>query len=79
MHKKCYFCKGKVSEKKVAVDFRWGQNLVVIEDVPAGVCRQCGEKYFNANVYKGMEKLAKTREEPIRQITVDVVHFRKAI
>jgi PP-loop superfamily ATP-utilizing enzyme len=27
--KRCYFCKGKVVEKKVKVDFRWGEELVV--------------------------------------------------
>jgi len=43
---KCYFCKGKIEEKRVRVDFRWGDELVVIEDVPAEVCQQCGEKYF---------------------------------
>ena len=41
--KRCYFCKGKVVEKKVKVDFRWGDELVVIEDVPAEVCQQCGK------------------------------------
>ena len=58
---RCYFCKGKVVEKKVKVDFRWGDELVVIEDVPAEVCQQCGEKYFSPEVYKEMENLAKTK------------------
>jgi YgiT-type zinc finger domain-containing protein len=44
--KECYFCKGRVVEQKVKVDFRWGQKLKIIENVPAGVCQQCGEKFF---------------------------------
>ena len=53
----CSFCGGEVVEKKVSVDFRWGDDLVIIEDVPAGVCNQCGEKYFTAEVSRKMEKL----------------------
>jgi YgiT-type zinc finger domain-containing protein len=51
MMTECYFCKGRVEQQKVDVDFRWGRKLKVIEDVPAGVCQQCGEKYFEASVY----------------------------
>ena len=36
---KCYFCrKGILENKKVTVDFRWGDKLFVIEEVPAKVC-----------------------------------------
>ena len=75
----CYFCKGKVVQKKVNVDFRWGRKLKVIESVPAGVCEQCGEKYFQSTVYKAMEKLATSRSKPTARLTVDVVRFKKAV
>lgn len=75
----CYFCKGKVVQQKVKVDFRWGRKLKVIENVPAGVCRQCGEKYFQSSVYKAMEKLASSRVKPATRLTVDVVRYKKAI
>lgn len=75
----CYFCKGKVVETKVKVDFRWGRKLKVIENVPAGVCQQCGEKYFQAAVYKAMEKLAASRAKPTARVTVDVVRFKEAV
>ena len=72
---KCYFCKGRIVEQKVRVDFRWGDELVVIEDVPAEVCQQCGEKYFGPGVYKEMETLAKTKEKPIKHVAIDVFRF----
>ena len=37
MMTKCYFCKGRVVQEKIDVDFRWGRKLKVIEKVPAGV------------------------------------------
>jgi len=75
----CYFCKGKVVEAKTEVDFRWGKKLKVLQDVPARVCQQCGEKYFHSTVYKAMEKLVAGRVKPSSRLSVDVVHFKKAV
>jgi YgiT-type zinc finger domain-containing protein len=75
----CYFCKGRVEPQKVDVDFRWGHKLKVIEQVPAGVCQQCGEKYFEAAVYKAMERLAASRAKPVARLTVDVMRFKEAV
>ena len=77
MMTECYFCKGRVVQEKINVDFRWGRKLKVIEDVPAGVCQQCGEKYFQATVYKAMEKLAASRAKPVARLTIDVVQFKE--
>ncbi len=75
----CYFCKGKVLERKVKVDFRWGQKLKIIEDVPARVCQQCGEQYFQSDVYKAMEQLVASRKKPSARLTVDVHRFKAAV
>lgn len=76
---KCSLCKGEVKEKRVSVDFRWGKDLVVIEDVPAGVCEQCGEKYFTAKVSKKMEKLALAKIKAKRSLKVPVMEFKQAV
>lgn len=75
----CYFCKGKVVQGKTKVDFRWGRKLKVIENVPAGICQQCGERYFHSTVYKAMEKLVTSRVKPSARLSVDVVRFKKAV
>jgi YgiT-type zinc finger domain-containing protein len=79
MMTECYFCKGRVEQQKVDVDFRWGPKLKVIEDVPAGVCQQCGEKYFEAAVYKVMERLAASRAKPVARLTIEVMRFKEAV
>lgn len=78
MMSQCCFCRGKVETSKVDVDFRWGRKLKVIRDVPAGVCRQCGERYFDAAVYKEMEKLGASRKKSEERLEVDVLQFRAA-
>ena len=62
---RCHFCGGEVSEERVTVDYRWGQDtLVVIRDVPAGVCQACGEQYLKADVVRELERTAQSPEEP---------------
>ena len=79
MRKECYFCKGKLVQQNVKVDFRWGQKLKIIENVPARVCQQCGEQHFQSGVYKAMEKLAASRKKPAARLTVDVFRFKEAV
>lgn len=75
MVEKCYFCKAKVVERQVMIDYRWGDTLVVIKDVPAGVCQQCGEKYLESGVYKELERLAKSKSHATGKMTIDVLAF----
>jgi YgiT-type zinc finger domain-containing protein len=68
----CSFCDGELEERLVQHEYRWEGNLFVFEDVPARVCRQCGEKYFDAAVVKAMERavLGKLRPKRILQVPV---------
>ncbi|MEW6188573.1 MAG: type II toxin-antitoxin system MqsA family antitoxin [Actinomycetota bacterium] len=75
LKEKCYFCGGTIEKKKVRVDYRWGDELTVLENVPAWVCNQCGEKYFDAKVAKEMERLARTKEKVKKLINVPVKEF----
>lgn len=74
----CYFCKGKVVQQPTSVDFWWGDDLKIIENVPAGICTQCGEKYFDSQVYKQMERLTKGSGSAMRRLSVDVVRYSAA-
>lgn len=75
---RCHFCGGEVVEQRVTVDYRWGEALlVVIRNVPAGVCQVCGEQYLKADVVKQMERVAHSQEEakevlhvPVRDLQV---------
>ena len=51
----CSFCGGEIKATKVKADIRWKDKLYVFENVPAGVCQQCGEQYFTAQVAKKLE------------------------
>ena len=72
----CYFCKGKTKIKNVDVDFRWGDKLIVIKNVPVEVCSQCGERYYSAEVSKKLEEIVKRQSQsklkPQRTLEVPV-------
>jgi YgiT-type zinc finger domain-containing protein len=59
----CSYCGGRVSQRFVQKACWWGENLTAIIDaVPAGVCEQCGEKFFEAKTLKEIERLLKEKE-----------------
>ena len=73
--KECYFCKGRLQNQLVTVDYRWGDKLTVIKNVPAQMCKQCGEKYFDAEVSREMEHIVSKDEKPLTSINVPVCEF----
>lgn len=59
----CNLCGGRVSEKLIQKACWWGDNLTaIIDNVPAGVCEQCGEKYYEAKVLKEIERVLREKE-----------------
>jgi len=52
-----------------------GGTLVIIKDVPAAVCQQCGEEYLSSSVYKELERLAKSKNHIMDKMTVDILVF----
>ena len=58
----CYFCGGEVTEKIIELEFRWKGQLYILEGVPTGICQQCGEKYFTAEVSKAIDRAVESGE-----------------
>ena len=74
---RCDFCDGRLSVRRVREYYRMGRGLVVIDDVPAWVCSQCGERYFAAAVAKEMRTLARGRSRLPQRISFPRVRFGK--
>ena len=74
---RCDFCDGRLSGRRVREYYRIGRGLVVIDDVPACVCSQCGERYFAAAVAKKMRTLARGRSRLPHRISFPRVRFWK--
>ena len=52
---RCDLCGGELQPGKTSLEIWRGEELVVIRDVPADVCRQCSEAYISANVSERLD------------------------
>jgi YgiT-type zinc finger domain-containing protein len=68
----CEYCNGVIVEKKVNLSRKVRGTYVVIENVPAGVCKECGTRYYAANVLKTVEETIRGRRKADRQIRIPV-------
>jgi YgiT-type zinc finger domain-containing protein len=56
---KCVVCKtGEVAPGKTTVTLQRGETTVVVKDVPAQVCDNCGEYYLSAEMTEKVMALA---------------------
>lgn len=73
----CTYCGGNVAEQIIDYDYRRAKHLMVISNVSAGVCLQCGEKYFKPEILKRMDYLYhgifERHEKPQSMLTVPAV------
>ncbi|MFH0795076.1 MAG: YgiT-type zinc finger protein [bacterium] len=68
----CEYCGGSLVEKRVTLHRKVRKNYVLIENVPAGVCTQCGTRYYAANVLKTIEESVRGRRRAKREVVVPV-------
>jgi YgiT-type zinc finger domain-containing protein len=69
----CSYCGSAVNEQHVRLEMWFGDTLVIFEHVPAGVCDNCGEEYFRADIQDKMIALART--PAAKRIEVPVYSF----
>ena len=68
----CEYCDGRIVKKRVTLHRKARGNYVLIENVPAGVCAQCGTRYYVANVLKTIEESVRGRRKAKREVLVPV-------
>jgi YgiT-type zinc finger domain-containing protein len=68
----CEYCGGKIVEKRVDLHRKVNGKHVLIENVPAGVCAECGTRYYTANVLKTLEETIHGRRKAQQELLVPV-------
>lgn len=69
---RCEYCDGLIVEKKVDLPRKVAGKYVLVENVPAGVCTECGTRYYAANVLKTVEETIRGRRKAAREVLVPV-------
>jgi YgiT-type zinc finger domain-containing protein len=69
-------CVGRLAAKHGREYFRHGNEMMIIEDVPAWVCSKCGERYHHARVFKRMRQIAAGGGQITKHVRVPVARYR---
>jgi YgiT-type zinc finger domain-containing protein len=77
---KCEICGEQMVERQIKQDFWIKGDLIVIEDVSAGVCPRCGEKVVRAEIGQQIAAMIANLKhaQPVRSINVPVIQFKLA-
>jgi YgiT-type zinc finger domain-containing protein len=62
----------------VTAESWWGDELALVENVPAWVCEDCGEQYFDAETSQHLDRLRQSPPPVARTVAVPVYAFPAA-
>ena len=71
----CFYCKGKLEHKLVNHIVDLGETIIIIKDVPAEVCTQCGETSYSNDVAKHLEEIVDAMRQ--QHLKIAVSHYDK--
>ena len=67
----CFMCKGKLADSTTSFMVDLGNCIVIIKNVPAQVCGQCGEASYSNDVARQIEKIVNSvKSSAITEIAV---------
>ncbi len=72
---RCSFCGGRLEKKRVTFTCEHEGKFLLVENVPAEVCIQCGEKTYSPEVTDELLRFAKEKSKPAKTLKVPVFDF----
>jgi YgiT-type zinc finger domain-containing protein len=78
MMDECLYCKGQLEEKHVSRVQQYKDRWFLIENVPALVCRQCGETFYTPQSHDLILRLMREGSDPVRVEALNVLDAEKA-
>ena len=70
--KKCPLCGGELEKKTITHPQEYKGRIIFLENVPAEVCRQCGEVLLRPDVLERVQELVRSETAPKRTARVPV-------
>lgn len=77
----CHVCGERMKGRRIQQDFWIKRKLIVIQDVPGGVCPRCGEKVVKGAIGKRILTLIgdSKRLRKARTLRVPVIKFAREV
>lgn len=73
----CFVCKGDLEEKKVNYVVDLEGTIIIIKGVPAKVCMQCSEQYFDDETAQNIEKIVNQLKQLSTEVTI--VNYKEQV
>lgn len=69
----CYYCKGTMIRTKTPYTVNRNGYHLVIDSVPAWICNQCGEAYFEGQEVDSIQEVIKAVDSKIVKVQLSKV------
>ena len=66
----CFLCKGDMEQKLKTHAVTLDKCVIIVKNVPALICKQCGEAYFDDVVMKNIEIIIDKLENLIKEVAI---------
>ncbi|MCL2857542.1 MAG: type II toxin-antitoxin system MqsA family antitoxin [Oscillospiraceae bacterium] len=66
----CFHCKGSVEPKLKTHVVTLDRCVIIVKNVPAFVCKQCGEAYFSDDVMQNLEAIIDKLEKLVKEVAI---------
>ena len=66
----CFRCKGDTEDKYIKHTVTLDQCVIIVKNVPAMVCMQCGEVYFVDDTMRRLETIVDKLEHIIKEVAI---------
>ena len=66
----CLYCKGQLIQKKVSYTANRKGYHLIIDDVPAWVCEQCGEAFFDEKTVAAIQDIPADVDARLEKLAV---------
>lgn len=67
---RCYFCGGRLSADITMLPFVVDSQVVIIKNVPAEICSQCGESILDSEVAEEVDRLLKQAQRSGFEVSI---------
>jgi len=65
-------------EQRVIYSLETDHNIIIVENVPARVCLETGERFFSPETVEKLQEIIWSQTEPVRVIETPVYEFHSA-
>jgi YgiT-type zinc finger domain-containing protein len=63
-------CKGELEDKEVSYMVEIDKSIIIVKNVPAQVCKQCGEVSYSDEVTKKLEEMINSVKDSVTEVTI---------